>query len=106
MKLVSPSHYLLSALTLVAAADNITLDSTDPLTDGKPPRLLSLNIHAGSSPLEDKVEPRLRTERILFGEGDELLDVGHQSIRLDGAGVHLIFALYYNDKKPQGQTWT
>lgn len=44
------------------------------------------------------MKPRLRTERILFGEGDELLDVGHQSIRLEGANVHLIFALHYNDK--------
>lgn len=40
----------------------------------------------------------LRTERILFGEGDELLDVDHYSIRLEGANVHLIFALHYNDK--------
>lgn len=27
---------------------------------------------------EDKAERRLRTERILFGEGDKLLDVGRQ----------------------------
>lgn len=44
------------------------------------------------------MQPRLWTERILYGEGYELLDVGHQSIRLKGANVHLIFALHYNDK--------
>lgn len=58
-------------------------------TSGLPLRRLHLT-------RQDKVR---RTARILFGEGDELLVVGHKSIRLEGTNVHLIFALLCNDKK-------
>ena len=71
---------------------------------GRP--LTPLKRHSNTVPASLWRQSGRRTERILFCKGDELQDVVHPSVRLEGAIVHLIFAPHYNDKKLQGLIWT
>lgn len=64
------------------------------VSTGKLPSSPTPRPHLSSN---DKVDDGRRTERILCGEGNELLHVGHQNARLERVSVRFMLTLLLND---------